>query len=120
MNDPESLDKLLHEWKSPDPAEEMDERVLHAWRSAVRLAVQTPRARNFWTMRINIPAPALLAAALAVAVFFFWLRSPSTHAAREASPQTHGIVTQLDARGFEPLPNGEARIISAREIPDEK
>ncbi len=72
MNEPDSLDKLLHEWKAPDPEEHMDDRVLHAWRSAFR----TPRARNFWTMRINIPAPALLAAALAVAALVFWLRRP--------------------------------------------
>jgi hypothetical protein len=38
----------------------------------------------------------------------------------EPTPQTRGVVTQLDARGFEPLPNGEARIISVRDIPDEK
>ena len=118
MNEPDSLDKLLHEWKSPDPAEQMDERVLDAWRSAVQPPAQS--GRSFWTMRINIPAPALLAAALAVAVLLFWLRRPDPPIVHEAVPQTRGIVTQLDARGFEPLPNGEARIVSAREIPDEK
>ena len=116
MNEPDSLDKLLHEWTSPDPAEQMDERVLDAWRSAF----QPRRVRNFWTMRINIPAPALLAAALAVAVLLFWIRRPDPPIIRDAAPQTRGIVTQLDARGFEPLPNGEARLVSAREIPDEK
>jgi hypothetical protein len=120
MNEPDSLDKLLHEWKSPEPEEQMDESVLCAWRSTVQPAVQPPRARSFWTMRISIPAPAFLAAALAVAVLLFWLRRPDPPILREAVPQTRGIVTQLDARGFEPLPNGEARIISAREIPDEK
>jgi hypothetical protein len=120
MNEPDSLDKLLHEWKSPDPAEQMDERVLHAWRSAFQVPVQPRRARNFWTMRINVPAPAVLAAALAAAVLLFWLRRPDPPIVHEAAPQTRGIVTQLDARGFEPLPNGEARLVSAREIPDEK
>jgi len=116
MNKSDSLDKLLHEWTSPEPTEEMDERVAHAWRSAF----QPPRARSFWTMRIGIPAPALLAAALAVFAVVFWLRRLEPPAAHEAVPQTRGIVTQLDARGFEPLPNGEARIISVGEIPDEK
>jgi hypothetical protein len=120
MTEPDSLDKLLREWKSPEPAEQMDESVLHAWRSAVQPTVQVPRARNFWTMRINIPAPALLAGVIAVAVLLLWLRRPDASVVHEAAPQTRGIVTQLDARGFEPLPNGEARIISAREIPDEK
>jgi hypothetical protein len=116
MNEPDSLDKLLHEWKSSEPTEEMDERVAHAWRSAF----QPPRTRSFWSLRFSIPAPALLAAALALAVLVFWLRRPNPPTVHEAAPQTRGIVTQLDARGFEPLPNGEARIISVRELPDEK
>jgi hypothetical protein len=116
MNEPDSLDKLLHEWKSPEPAEQMDERVLDAWRSTF----QPRRARSFWTMRISIPAPAFLGTALAVAVLLFWLRRPDPPIVHEAAPQTRGIITQLDARGFEPLPNGEARLVSAREIPDEK
>jgi hypothetical protein len=116
MNEPDSLDKLLHEWKPPEPTEEMDERVAHAWRTAF----QPPRKRSFWNLRLSIPAPAVLVAALAVVALVFWLRWPATPAAHEAAPQTRGIVTQLDARGFEPLPNGEARIISVRDIPDEK
>lgn len=116
MNEPDSLDKLLHEWKSPEPTEEMDERVTSAWRSTI----QSRRQRSFWNMRISIPAPALLAAALGVAALVFWLRRPNPPTVHETSPQTHGIVTQLDARGFVPLPNGEARIVSLRDIPDEK
>jgi hypothetical protein len=44
---------------------------------------------------------------------FIWLR-PSA-----APPASHGpsdVVTRLNASGFQPLPNGEARLIPAVEI----
>ena len=114
MREPDSLDALLREWKSPEPTAELDQRVTSAYRSAVRPPRFSPRGwRQFWTMRVSVPAPALLAAALAIVALFFWLR-PS--AAPAASPETSGVVTRLNASGFQPLPNGEARVIPAMEV----
>jgi hypothetical protein len=114
MREPDSLDALLREWKSPEPTTEFDQRVTLAYRSAVRPSRFSPRAwRQFWTMRVSVPAPALLAAALAVFALFLWLK-PST--APAASPEPSGVVTRLNADGFQPLPNGEARLIPAMEI----
>ena len=114
MKEPDSLDALLREWKSPEPTAELDQRVTSAYRSAVRPRRFSPRIwRQFWTMRVNVPAPALVAAALAVLTLFFWLR-PS--AAPVASPKTSGLVTQLNAIGFQPLPNGQARVVPAMEV----
>jgi hypothetical protein len=37
-------------------------------------------------------------------------------AAPVASPVTSGVVTRLNASGFRPLPNGEARVVPAMEV----
>jgi hypothetical protein len=114
MREPDSLDNLLREWKSPQPSAELDQRAMSAYRSAVRAPRFSPRAwRQFWRMRVSVPAPVLVAAVLAMFALFFWLRPP---AAPAASPQTSGVVTRLNVRGFQPLPNGEARIVPALEI----
>jgi hypothetical protein len=106
-----SLDALLREeWMSPEPSAELDGRVASAYRAAVR-----PKTawRGFWTMRVSVPAPALLVAAVAIVALLVWLRP---EAAPSASPEPPGVVTRLNASGFQPLPNGEARIVSAVEI----
>ena len=114
MREPDSLDALLHEWKSPEPPRELDQRVTSAYRSAVRPPRFSLRVwRQFWTMRVSLPAPALVVAALAIFTLFFWLR-PS--AAPVASPVTSGVVTRLNASGFRPLLNGEARVVPAMEV----
>ena len=110
MREPDSLDTLLREWKSPEPTVELDRRVTSAYRSAVR----PPAAwKQFWKLRVSVPAPALVAAALAIFALFFWLR-PSP--APSSSPETFGVVTRLNASGFQPLPNGQARVVPAMEI----
>jgi hypothetical protein len=114
MREPDSLDTLLREWKSPEPAAELDQRVTSAYRSDVRPPRFSLRVwRRFWTMRVSVPAPALMAVALAILILFLWLR-PS--ADPTASPKTSGVVTRLNARGFQPLPNGEARLVRAAEV----
>jgi hypothetical protein len=113
MREPDSLEDLLREWKLPEPTSVMDRRVASAYRSTVRVQ-SSPRAwRQFWTMRVSVPAPVLLVATLAVVILFVWLR-PAT--APPASPETPGAVTRLNASGFQPLPNGEARVIPAVEV----
>lgn len=117
MKEPDSLDSLLRQWKLPEPSAELDQRVVSAYRSVVRSARFSPLAwRNFWTMRVSVPAPALVVAALMLFALFFWLRPSTVPAAQKASPETPGAVTQLDAKGFVPLPNGEARVMPAMEV----
>jgi hypothetical protein len=110
MKEPDSLDSLLREWKSPEPTPELDRRVMSAYRSTVR---PRPVWRKFWTLRVSVPAPALAALVLAIVIVLFWLRPA---AAPAASPKTSDAVTRLNASGFQPLPNGEARVIPAMEI----
>jgi hypothetical protein len=107
-----SLDALLREeWKSPEPSAELDQRVTSAYRSAVR----RPAAwKQFWRMRVSIPAPALLLAAAAIVALVVWLRPKAAPVASPGEPS--GVVTQLNASGFQPLPNGEARIVPATEV----
>jgi hypothetical protein len=60
-----------------------------------------------------MPAPALVAAAVAILALFFWLRPAATP---PAPPAPGGMVTRLNASGFQPLPDGEARVIPALEV----
>jgi hypothetical protein len=114
MREPDSLDALLREWKSPEPTAELDQRVTSAYRSAVRSPRFSPRFwRQFLTMRVSVPAPALVAATLAIITLFFWMRPSATPA---ASPETSGVVTRLNASGFQPLPDGQARVVPAMEV----
>jgi hypothetical protein len=113
VKEPDSLDALLHDWKSPEPSTELDQRVISAYRSAIRSPRFSPLVwRRFWTMRVSVPAPVLVAAALAIFALLFWLRPSAPSVALE----TPGAVTRLNAPGFLPLPGGEARIVPAVEI----
>ena len=71
MREPDSLEALLREeWKSPEPSAALDQRVISAYRTAVR-----PSAwRLFWRLRISVPVPVLLAAGVAALGLFFWFR----------------------------------------------
>jgi hypothetical protein len=110
MTEPDPLDSLLHEWQAPEPSAGLDWEVLSAYRSAVPLT--TPLFQRFWTGRISVPAPALLAAAIVILGLFIWLRPH----AQPSSPDPSGVTTQLNATGFQPLPNGDARVIPAMEV----
>ena len=112
MTEHDPLRALLREWKSPEPEAKLDEKVVDAYRATVRNEQRRPTAwRRFWSAKISIPAPLLLAA-MAVAALFFWFYSTS---APRTPPDTAGVVTRLNATGFEPLPNGEARIVPVKE-----
>jgi hypothetical protein len=114
MREPDSLDALLRDWKSPEPTADLDQRVISSYRAAVRPPRFVPRAwRQFWTMRVSVPAPALVAATLAILALFLWLRPP---AAPAPSPQISDVVTRLNVNGFQPLPDGEAQIVPALEV----
>lgn len=114
MKEPDSLDALLRESKAPEPTAELDRRVMSAYRSAVSPPRVSPRVwRRFWTMRVSIPAPVLMAAALAIVALFFLMRPTAVPA---ESPETFGAVTRLNVSGFQPLANGEARVVPAMEV----
>ena len=110
MRETDPLDALLREeWKSPEPTAALDRRVTAAYRSAVRPSAWV----QFWRMRFSVPAPVLLGAMLVIFALFLWLRpAPGTSMPSERA----GAVTRVNASGFQPLPNGEARIIPAVEI----
>jgi hypothetical protein len=114
MREPDSLDALLHEWKSPEPTAELDRRVTSAYRSAIRPARSSPQVwRQFWTMRVSVPAPALVLAAVAICALILWLRPVGAPA---VSPGGSDVVTRLNASGFQSLPNGQAQIIPSVEV----
>lgn len=113
MREPDPLGALLRDWKPPEPTAEMDQRVISSYRAAVRPPRFGLRVwRKFWAMRVTVPAPALVAAALAIFALLLWLRPLRV----PASPKTSGMVTRLNVIGFQPLPNGEARIVPALEV----
>jgi hypothetical protein len=112
-NDP--LRALLREWKSKEPAPELDARIAAAYRAAVtRDAVRRPIFGRFWRARVSLPAPVLAAGVLAVLAVFLWFRIAAPPP--PASPATSDVVTHLDATGFQPLPDGAARVISVKEL----
>jgi hypothetical protein len=114
MRETDWLDALLRKWKSPEPTAELDQRVIAAYRSAVRPERSSvPAWRQFWTTRVSVPAPVLVLAALSIVILFFWWRPATTPV---TSPETPGAVTRLNVKGFQPLPNGEARVIPAMEV----
>jgi hypothetical protein len=103
MNEGDSLQALLREWEAAQPESHMDRRVLDAYRGAIR---NLPWWRRFWRARISIPVPVILAAAALIALFL-WLRP--------ARPVVTDATTEWNVTGFQPLPNGAARVIRARE-----
>ncbi len=119
MRDPDPLHALLREWRAPEPSPELDQRVASAYREAVGQGAR-PRPSiwaGFWRARISIPAPVLaLGILVAVAATLLWFRGSSTPKPLTVSPN---VVAQLNATGFQPLPNGRARVLSVTELKTE-
>ncbi len=112
MTEPDPLGALLREWKAPEPSAELDTRVVKAFLATLPATDFRPSPwRRFWNFRVSVPAPILLAA-MALLVLFFWFRPAS---APSPEPGATGVVTRLDATGFEPLPNGETHIVPVKE-----
>ena len=116
MTEHDPLHALLREWKAPEPTPELDAGIAAAYREAVgRDAVpRRPILRRFWRARVSLPAPVLAAGVLAALAVFLWVRVASPPPT--ALPATSDLVTHLDATGFQALPNGEARVISVKEL----
>ena len=113
MTERDPLDALLREWESPEPTSELDEHVLNAYREAFRAAADEASARRrFWKARISVPVP-LLVAGVTIVALLFWIRLAS---APNAPRDTANVITRLHATGFEPLPNGEVRVVPVKEM----
>jgi len=105
----DKLRAVLREWEAPVPNPAMDARVRAAWRAA------HPRGwKRIWTARVSVPVP-VLAALLLIAAFLLVKLSTARRSTAE-TPSGHGAyVTELNATGFQPVPNGEARVITVKE-----
>jgi|SRR5690349_10596042 hypothetical protein len=104
------IQDILREWQAPEPSSALDHRTLAAYRAGYRPSGW----RSFWQMRISVPVPALAALAVLLALGFLleWRLTPKPAAPRIDA----GYVTRLDTAGFQPLPNGEARVVQVGSI----
>ena len=105
----DSLKNVLREWQPPKPNAALDARMKAAYRAAYRPSPWY----QFWKMRVTLPLPAVAAALLLIFVLFLQFRS----APAPVAPRTdRGYVTRLEATGFQPLPNGAARVVSVEGV----
>jgi hypothetical protein len=101
-NDP--LKNVLKEWRAPEPGGALDQRVRAAYRESYRPSPW----KQFWMTRISIPAPALAVLAIVVVALILQFRSAPAPVATRAD---RGYETRMEATGFQPLPNGAARVV---------
>ena len=111
MTEQDPLRALLREWQDPEPPPDLDRRVMAAYRNAVG-----PRPSlwvRLWQVRISVPAPVLALAVLAAIAVLVLMRRPSEMPASLSVPN---LVSRLNATGFQPLPDGAARVISVTDL----
>jgi hypothetical protein len=101
MSENDPLRAALREWKAPEPSAELDERVRAGFRATRR---PSPWAR-FLSARVSVPVPALAAVVLLIAVAWLVEFRPAP-----PTPRQPGVVTRLEATGFQPVPNGVALV----------
>ena len=107
MNEHDPLDGLLREWKSPAPPDEMDRRIKSAYRSAMRPSVW----RRFWKMRVSIPAPVLVPAALAILALLLWLRPHASVPVPVPEPTAVQPATRVTLADFQPVQQLEPHVV---------
>jgi hypothetical protein len=108
MNERDDLSEALAEWKAIEPSLDFDARAIAAYRRG-QANVWQRFWRGFWQGRVSVPVPLVALAAIVVLALAVWFRP-------NASPP-RGIVTQIDTDGFQPMPNGAARLIRVTEVP---
>jgi hypothetical protein len=101
MSENDPLRTVLREWKAPEPTAALDERV----RAGFRMSRGPSGWARFWSARVSVPVPALAAVALLVAVAWLVEFRPAP-----PTPRQPGVVTRLEATGFQPVPNGVALV----------
>jgi hypothetical protein len=99
----DSLRNLLREWKAPEAPPAMDARM----RAAYRAAYPAPPRWNFWSARVSLPVPVFAVLMLVLLALVVQFRSEPPAVSRGG----RAYVTQVDAEGFQPLPNGAARVV---------
>jgi len=87
----------------------MDARVRAVWRAS-----HPPGWKRIWTARVSVPVP-VLAALLLIAALLLAKFGAARRSTAETPSGHGGYVTQLNATGFQPVPNGEARVITVKE-----
>jgi hypothetical protein len=106
-NDP--LDSLLREWQPPAPPASLDATMLAAYRTSSRPGLW----QRFLHARVSIPVPVLAVLALITIALLLTFR---TGEPQPPLPRIPGYVTRIEAAGFEPLPDGAARVVRRPEI----
>jgi len=99
----DSLRNLLREWRAPDAPPGMDAQMRSAWRAAYPASPSW----NFWSARVSLPVPVFAVLMLVMLALVLQFRSEPPAVTRGG----HAYVTQVDAEGFQPLPNGAARVV---------
>ena len=108
MNEKDPLRSLLHEWEAPEAPAALAAQV----RAVFRAGRRRPFWERLWSFRVSIPAPVLAAAVLLIAAGLWLERRPvPPQNPAPAAPAGGGYMTRLEATGFEPLPDGEIRVI---------
>lgn len=117
--EPDPLRNVLREWEPPPLPPAMDARIRAAYRASYRPSPW----RSFWSMRISVPAPAFAALLVLFAALLLLFRAtpparPALHldSAVVAQASDRRYETLLDATGFQPLPNGAARVVKSEGI----
>jgi hypothetical protein len=105
MSEFDPLQKVLREWEAPEPSAALDARV----RAGFRAARAHAPWRRLWTARVSVPVPVLAAVLLLLAVA--WAVELRPEMPRRPVPPAPGVVTRLEATGFQPLPDGVAQVV---------
>lgn len=112
MIEKDPLRSLLHEWEAPEPSPALEARVRAAWQAARRPSFW----ERLWSFRVSIPVPVLMAAVLMMAAgLWFERRSVAPQRPAPVAPGAGSYMTRLETAGFQPLPDGEIRIIRSGE-----
>lgn len=108
MDEQDRLCSLLHEWEAPQPPAVLEARVREAYRAWRRPTFW----ERLWSFRVSVPVPVLAAAVLLVAAGLWLARRPvPPQPPAPVVPAAVGYMTRLETTGFQPLPDGEIRVI---------
>ena len=109
MMENDSLKNVLKEWRAPEPTSALDARLRAAYRDVYRPSPW----KLFWMTRISVPAPALAVFAILVFALILQFRSAPAPVAPRAD---RGYIPRMEATGFQPLPNGAARVVAGEGV----